>query len=492
MSEPQRQHHNVTLAVLALACTAFAIQQTMVIPALPVLQRELHTSTTWATWVLTVFLLVACVATPIIGKLGDQYGKERLLAISLLVFLLGCIGCALAWNVASLIGFRALAGVGGGVFPLSFAIIRDEFPREQIGVGIGLISAVFGVGGGVGIVLAGLIADNLSWRWLFIAGSILTAAPLVLVHRFVPESPIKTPSRVDFPGAVLLSLALVALLVGLSEGAQWGWSSGRILGLFAASLALFVVWGVLETRVQDPLVDMRMLAHRPVLFTNLTALVAGFAMFGTFVLIPNFVEMPHGLPAATAHLVHYGFDASTTRAGLYLLPGSVMLLFSGPLAGRIGARIGYKWPLAIGLVLVAAAAGALVGFHTRSWHVWAGQAVLGIGVGFAFAAMATLIAENVRPEETGVATGVNTVMRSIGGVVGAQVGAALLTTYTIAGTRVVPSVRGFEIAFAVAAVAALVGAGLACLVPELPRAERDRLLSGTGWPSRENAPELVR
>ena len=130
MSEPPRQHHNVTLAILALACTAFAIQQTMVIPALPMLQRQLHTSTTWATWVLTVFLLVACVATPIIGKLGDQYGKERLLAISLLVFLLGCIGCAVAWNVASLIGFRALAGVGGGVFPLSFAIIRDEFPRS--------------------------------------------------------------------------------------------------------------------------------------------------------------------------------------------------------------------------------------------------------------------------------------------------------------------------------------------------------------------------
>ena len=480
MSERPRQHHNVTLAILALACTAFAIQQTMVIPALPMLQRQLHTSTTWATWVLTVFLLVACVSTPIIGKLGDQYGKERLLAISLLVFLLGCIGCAFAWNVASLIGFRALAGVGGGVFPLSFAIIRDEFPPDRIGVGIGLISAVFGVGGGVAIVLAGLIADNLSWRWLFVAGAILTAAPLVLVHRFVPESPIKTPSRVDFPGAVLLSLALVALLVGLSEGAHWGWSSGRILVLFAASFALFVVWGVLETHVQDPLVDMEMLAHRPVLFTNMTALVAGFAMFGTFVLIPNFVEMPHGLPASTARLVHYGFDASTTRAGLYLLPGTVMLLFAGPLAGRIGARIGYKWPLAIGLVLVAAAAGALVDFHTQSWHVWAGQAVLGIGVGFAFAAMSTLIAENVRPEETGVATGVNTVMRSIGGVVGAQVGAALLTTYTIAGTSVVPSVRGFEIAFAVAAAAAFVGAGVACLVPEPSRAERNRMLAGAG------------
>jgi EmrB/QacA subfamily drug resistance transporter len=478
VSETPRQHHNVTLVILALAATAFAIQQTMVIPALPVLQRHLHTTTTWATWVLTVFLLVSCVATPILGKLGDQYGKERLLAIALLVFLVGCIGCAVAWNVASLIAFRALAGIGGGVFPLAFAIIRDEFPPEKVGVGIGLISATYGIGGGLGIVLAGLIADNLSWRWLFITGSILTALSLVLVHRFVPESPIKTPSRVDYAGATLMSLALIALLVGLSEGSSWGWTSARVLGLSALSAVLFVVWGTVETRVREPLVDMRMLAHRPVLFTNVTALVAGFAMFGTFVLIPNFVEMPHGLPAATAHLVHYGFDASTTKAGLYLLPSSAMLLFAGPLGGRLGGRIGYKWPLAIGLVLVAGAAGALVPFHSRAWQIWAGQAVLGVGIGFAFAAMTTLIAENVRPEEMGVATGMNTVVRSIGGVVGAQVGAALLTTYTIPGSHGTPSVRGFEISFGVAAIAALVGAGLACLVPEPPRAERERLLGG--------------
>ena len=476
VSESPRQHHNVTLVILALACTAYAIQQTMVIPALPLLQRHLHTTTTWATWVLTVFLLVSCVATPILGKLGDQYGKERLLAIALFVFLLGCIGCAVAWNIASLIAFRALAGVGGGVFPLAFAIIRDEFPPERIGVGIGLISAVFGVGGGFGIVFAGLIADNLSWRWLFITGSIFTALALILVHRFVPESPIKTPSRVDYPGAVLMSVALIALLVGLSEGASWGWSSTRVLGLFVLSLVLFVVWGNVEIRVREPLVDMRMLAHRPVLFTNITALVAGSAMFGTYVLIPNFVEMPRGVPAATAHLVHYGFDASTTKAGLYLLPGSVMLLFAGPFAGRLGARIGYKWPLAIGLVLLAGASGALVPFHDRAWQIWAGQVVLGVGIGFAFAAMATLIAENVRPEEMGVASGMNTVVRSIGAVVGAQVGAALLTTYTIPGSHGQPALRGFEIAFAVAAIAALVGAGLACVVPEPPRAERERRL----------------
>src|SRR5919199_1718104 len=406
--EPRRQHYNVTLAILTIAGTAFALQQTMVVPALPALQRDLHTTTTWVTWVLTVFLLVASVATPILGKLGDQHGKERLLTISLALFL-------------------AVSGVGAAVFPLSFAIIRDEFPREKVGVAIGLVSAVFGIGGGFGIVFSGVIIDHLSWRWLFIVGAVAVAGALVLVHRFVPESPVKTPSRVDVPGAALLSGGLVALLLALTEGESWGWTSGRILGLFAAAAVLLVAWGVIELRVPEPLVDMRMLARRPVLLTNATALISGFAMFGTFVLVPNFVETPHDLSPRLARLVDYGFGASATEAGLYLLPASFVLLFAGPLAGLVGRRVGMKWPLAVGMLAVAVAAGMLARWHDEPWQVLAAMPLLGIGVGFAFAAMATLIAEAVRPTETGVATGMNTVMRTVGGVVGGQIGAALLT-----------------------------------------------------------------
>ena len=458
-----RQHYNVTLAILTLAGIAYALQQTMVIPALPALQRDLHTTTTWVTWVLTVFLLVASVATPVLGKLGDQYGKERLLVISLVVFLAGSIIAACAWNIWVLIAARAVQGAGGAVFPLSFGIIRDEFPREKLGVAIGLVSAVFGIGGGFGIVLSGLIVDNASWRWLFIAGALTIAPAAVLVHRFVPESPIKTASRVDVLGATLLSGGLVAMLLALTEGETWGWTSGRILGLGATSLILFVVWGRVELHVDEPMVDMRMLARRVVLFTNLTALIAGFAMFGSFVLIPNFVETPRGLSHAVQQFVHYGFDASATKAGLYLLPSSITLLFAGPIAGLIGRRIGSKWPLAAGMALVAAAAGSFAAWHDHPWQILVAMPVLGIGVGFAFAAMATLITEAVRPTETGVATGMNTVMRTVGGVIGGQMGAALLSAHTIPGTNA-PSVVGFEIAFAISAVAALVGAGVAVLV----------------------------
>jgi MFS family permease len=263
------------------------------------------------------------------------------------------------------------------------------------------------------------------------------------------------------------------MLVALTEGENWGWASGRILGLALAAGGLLVVWGIVELRVEEPMVDMRMLARREILFTNITALIAGFAMFGTFVLVPNFVETPHGLSTSLQRVVHYGFHASATKAGLYLLPSSFALLFAGPLAGLIGRRVGFKWPLAAGMLLVSISAASLTELHDKPWQILAAMPVLGVGVGFAFAAMATLITEAVRPTETGVATGMNTVMRTVGGVVGGQVGAALLAAHTIAGTNV-PSVDGFTIAFAIAAVVALVGAGVAVFItpPRLRRRER--------------------
>ena len=457
-----RQHYNVTLAILTMAGTAFALQQTLVVPALPALQQELDTSTTWVTWVLTVFLLSASVLTPLLGKLGDQYGKERILVISLAVFLIGCIGSAFAPNIAVLIAFRAVSGAGGAVFPLSFGIIRDEFPPEKIKVGIGLLSAVFGVGGGLGVVLSGVIIDNVSWRWLFLGGALPVAAAVVLVHRFVPESPVKSPSRVDVPGAALFSGGLVCLLLALTEGESWGWTSARILGLAAGAVILLVGWVVVELRTPHPMVEIRMLTNRPVLMTNLTALIAGFAMFTSFVLVPAFVEAP-----ATRG---YGFGASATEAGLYLLPSSLAMLFAGPVAGLLGRRWGSKWPLAIGMVLIGVGVLVLAEWHDEPWQIVVAMIALGIGVAFAFAAMAALITESVRPTETGVATGMNTVMRTVGGVVGGQIGAVLLTAYTIGDTEI-PAEEAFVDAFRLSAAAGLIGAVVAIFITS-PRSRR--------------------
>ncbi|MFN2471494.1 MAG: MFS transporter [Gaiellaceae bacterium] len=426
-------------------------------------QREFDTSTAWATWVLTAFLVSGAVLTPILGRLGDQYGKARLLTVSLGLFVLGCLGASAAWSIWSLIAFRVVAGAGAALFPLSFAIIRDEFPPEQVKVGIGLLSAVFGVGGGFGIVLSGVIVDHVSWRFLFLFGSIPVAIALVLVRRYVPESPVRERSRVDVPGALLLSGALVAVMVALTEGESWGWASARIVGLAAAAAALFALWGLVEHRSRSPMVDLRMLAHRPVLLTNVTTVIAGFALFGCFVLVPTFVE------ASGSH--GYGFGASATEAGLYLLPSSIALLFAGPAAGLVGRRVGSKWPLVAGMVLISVAATLLATTHDRPWQVAAATGALGAGVGLGFAAMAALVAENVRPTETGVATGINTVVRMIGAVVGGQIAAALLTARTI-GTSAVPAESAFTTAFALSAVAALFAAVVALAIARRPAVRR--------------------
>ena len=459
---PERQHYNLTLAILTMAGTAFALQQTMVFPALTTFQREFHTTPAWATWVLTAFLLTASVATPLLGKLGDQYGKERMLVVALSIFLVGTIGGAFAWNIGSLIASRAVAGAGGAVFPLSFGIIRDEFPAEKVKVGIGLLSAVFGVGGGFGIVLSGLIVDHLSWRWLFVAGAIPVAAAIVLVHRFVPESPLKSRARLDVPGAALLAGGLVAMLVALTEGERWGWTSLPFLGLVAASAFLLVSWVATELRAAEPMVDMRMMSHRPVLLTNTTALIAGFAMFASFVLLPQFVSAPTS--------TGYGFGASPTVAGLYLLPSSAVMLFAGPAAGTLGLRYGSKWPLTVGMGLVAVAALMLGTIHDRPIDVVVAMVLLGGGVGAAYAAMAALITESVRPTETGVATGMNTVMRTVGGVVGGQIAAAILTTYTL--DSGLPTENAYSIAFVASGIAAAAACAVAVFITAPVRARR--------------------
>jgi MFS family permease len=322
---------------------------------------------------------------------------------------------------------------------------------------------VWGVGGGFGIVASGLIVDNFSWRLLFLLGSIPVALSLLLVHRYVPESPVRTPSKVDLPGAVLLSGALVSLMVALTEGEHWGWGSPLLAAVLMLSAGLFLVWGVVEARSPAPMVDLHMLSHRPVLLTNVATLISGFALFSCFVLVPSFVE--------TDESYGYGFGATATEAGLFLLPGSVLMLFAGPLAGVAGRRFGSKWPLAVGMSVVSVAALLFAFAHDRPETVLLASALLGLGVGAAFAAMAALIADNVDQRELGVAAGMNTVVRMTGAVVGGQVGAALLTARTVAGTDV-PHESAYTLTYGLSAATALAAAGIAFLIASRPESRR--------------------
>lgn len=454
MTEP-RQHYGITLGVLVVGALAYALSQTLVAPALPEIQRELHTSTTAVTFVLTAYLLSASVATPIVGRLGDMFGKERMLVATLVVFGLGSVVAALSHSIELLIAGRVIQGIGGAVFPLSFGIIRDEFPPDRVATGIGLISATFGIGGGGGLVLSGLIVDNLSYEWLFWFGLIVVVIAIVATHLFVPESPIKTPAKIDWGGASLMSGGLVALLLAVSEGNNWGWASVRVLGLFAAAVVLLAVWVAFERRVAQPLVDMNMMRRRAVFTTNMTALLVGFGMFGSFILIPQFVQIPSS--------AGFGFGANVTQAGLFLLPSAAVMLIAGPFAGWMGGRFGSKVPLVLGTLIGAASFIWLAVAHDTHWMIYVGVTLLGIGIGFSFAAMANLIVEAVDQHQTGVATGMNTIMRTIGGAIGGQIAASIVAGHIAAGG--LPEESGFTIAFVMSGLGMVAAFALALAIP---------------------------
>jgi EmrB/QacA subfamily drug resistance transporter len=460
MSE-SRPHYGATFAVLALSGLVFALLQSMVAPALPEIQAELHTTTTAATWILTGYLLSASIATPILGRLGDMFGKERMLVIVLVGMGVGTLISALAGSIEVLVLGRVVQGFGGAVYPLAFGIIRDEFPRERVPTGIALISAILGVGAGAGIVLAGPIVDHLSYHWLFWIPLVGIVVAVVATHRFVPESPVKVPGHVDLPGALLLAAWLVCILVAVSQAPAWGWGSGRVIGLLVAGLALAAAWVWVESRVAVPLVDMRMMRLPGVWTVNATALLLGVGMYSSFVLIPQLVE----LPPETG----FGFGASVTEAGLFLLPSTLMMLVVSPFAGRLSLRVGSKVPLVLGSILATIAFALLAVAHEQPFEIYLATGILGAGIGFAFAAMANLIVEAVPPEQTGVATGMNTIARTVGGAVGSAISASVIASTVLASG--LPTEGGFTAAFVLSTAAILVGLVAALKVPS-PRAAR--------------------
>ncbi len=451
-----RLHHNATLAVLALAALSYALLQTMVAPALPEIQHELGASPSTVTWVLTVYLLSASVTTPVLGRLGDMFGKEHMLVAVLALFALGSLIAALSGSLGLLVAGRAVQGAGGAVFPLAFGIIRDEFPRDRVATGIGLISATFGIGGGAGLVLSGLIVDHLSYRWIFWFGLVVVLIAMVATRLFVPESPVKSPARIDFGGAALLSAGLTSLLIAVSEGNRWGWGSAPTVDLFAGAAVVLAVWVLYERRVREPLVDIELLRVRGVWTTNLTAFLIGFGMFGSFILIPQFVQTPES--------VGYGFGAGVTGAGLFLLPSAAVMLVAGPLAGTLGSRVGSKLPLLIGTGSAAASFLFLSVAHSEQWHIVTAVFLLGFGIGLSFASMANLIVEAVPQRQTGEATGMNTIMRTVGGAFGAQIAAAIVTGHIAAGSPYAAE-SGFTTAFVMGTVATAVAMLAATLIP---------------------------
>src|SRR3954465_12094820 len=308
----------IILTVLSLGGISYALLQSLVVPALPQIQSSLHTSESSVGWILTAFLLSASVATPIIGRLGDMYGKERLLMLVLLMLAFGTLVSAIASSLWLMIFGRIIQGAGGGIFPLAFSIIRDEFPNERVPGAIGLVSSLLGIGGGAGVVFAGVVTENLSYHWLFWFPPAAILFPAYLTWRYIPESPVKTPAEINYRAAALMTAGISAVLLAITQTSSWGWGSPRALGLLAVGAVLVGAWVRQELRSREPLVDMRMMAIRGVWTTNAVAFLIGVGMYSSFILLPELVQEP----VSTG----YGFGASATEAGPFPLPTPLPLV----------------------------------------------------------------------------------------------------------------------------------------------------------------------
>ncbi|MFB8002599.1 MFS transporter [Nocardia sp. NPDC056000] len=465
METARRAHYRVTFVVLALGVGAYALLQSLVMPVLPTIQSSLGTSQTDVTWVLTAYLLSASIFTPIMGRLGDMHGKKRLFVIALVALGVGSLLAALATSLSVMIVARAIQGIGGGVLPLAFGIIRDEFPAPKVPGAVGIIAALTAVGSGLGIVFAGPIVDVLSYHWLFWIPLIMIAIGAVAAFLVIPESEHRSAGRVNWGTALLLSGWLVALLLAVSQAPSWGWGSPKVLGLLAVAVIIVVIWVIAETRSSNPLIDMTMMRIRTVWAANLVALLMGIGMYANFGFLPQFLQTP-----ASAG---YGFGASVTQSGLMLLPMTVGMFLLGLASGSLAARFGSRNILFAGSLLGAVGYFMLAFLHDYEVDIYIAMAIVGVGFGVAFSAMSNVVVAAVSPAQTGVASGMNANIRTIGGSLGAAFMAGVVSIG--ASPSGLPKESGYTNGFVMLGVAVALAAFAALLIPAIARNPDSRL-----------------
>jgi MFS family permease len=452
---------NTVVAVLAFSGVTVALMQTIVIPLVPRLPALLGSTPADTAWAITATLLAAAVATPTTGRLGDMYGKRRMLLVSLGLLVAGSVLGALSTTLGPLVVARVLQGLASGVIPLGISIMRDELPAEKLGSATALMSASLGVGGALGLPTATLLADRVDWHVLFWGASGLGVVAAVLVVALVPESSVRSGGRFDFVGATGLSVVLVCLLLAVSKGSVWGWTSALTLTLIAVAVVVLLAWGRWELRTREPLVDLRTSARRPVALTNLASAVFGFSMFAMSLVLPQLLL----LPSATGH----GLGQQMFVVGLVLAPSGLVMMAMAPVSARITRTSGPRTTLIAGTLVVAAGYGINLVLLSQIWHLVLVSCVIGAGIGLAYGAMPSLIMSAVPVSETAAANSLNTLMRSIGTSVSSAVAGVVLSQLTVPfGPTAVPSLTAFRVIIGIGAATALAAAAVATLIPRRP------------------------
>ncbi|MFF1476565.1 MFS transporter [Streptomyces sp. NPDC058301] len=441
--------------VLGLAAMVVSMMQTLVVPILGIIQNDLGTSTANVSWVTTATLLSAAVFTPLLGRFGDMHGKKPTLIGVLVLMVAGSVLAATTSSLLWLIVGRVMQGAATAIFPLALSVLREEIRPEKLHGAMALVSGTLAFGSGLALVGAGLLTqgDHPDYHRVFWLAAVLAVVALVAVVVGVPASRHKPGGRTDWLGAGTLAALLVLLLLPISQGHEWGWTSARTLGLFVAAVLMAGVWVLVERKVKSPMVDMKMFAHRPVLFTNLAGLLLGFAMFSQFIGVSYLVQMPEKVTG-------YGFTASVLRASVeYLLPTTIMSLLAAQIGGMLVRRIGARFTLTAGAAFGVLGFAWLTGAHDSSASVILAGMVIGVAISFGYAAMPALIVASVPHHQTGIANGINSISRSVGSAIASAVITSLLASKTIehlpAGVPPLPQESQFTLSFGLAGAAFL-------------------------------------
>jgi MFS family permease len=442
-----------------------SLSQSLLVPVLAILPAELHTSANTVEWLLTSTLLVGAVCVPLLGRLGDMFGKRLMLMVAVGALTVGSLLDSFTDNIPVLIIGRALQGVSLAAIPLGISLLTSLLPADRVRAAIAVISAMLGVGGALGLPLAGIVAQHADFHVLFWITAGAGAAVLVAIWAVVPEAPSRTGGRVDLIGASILSAALVALLLPLAQGQSWGWTAPATLGLLGVSAVLVAVLILVELRVRTPLVDMRATARRPIVLTNLASVLFGFALFAGLIGTAGYVQAPRSSG--------YGFGSSIIGGGLTMLPGGLVMLLLAPLAARMIGSWGARQCLVICALVVALGWAFRIAFTADLWMIVVGNVIGGVGTGIGYATMPTLINRNTPPGEIAAANGLNSLARALGGSVVSAIGGSLLaaSTLTVGGVAY-PTLGAYRTLFALCVVAALAAAVAAAFIPAgTPRSE---------------------
>lgn len=449
------------VGVLSLSGVVVALQQTLVVPLLPEFATALGVSNSTASWLVTSTLLTGAVATPLIGRLADMYGKRAMMLLCLGVMVVGCLIAATSQSFLVLVLGRSMQGFASALLPVGISIMRDALPPEKLSGAVALMSATVGIGGMVGMPMAGVLSAHWGLSSLFWVTGAVGIAVAVVLPFVVPESAVKSRGRFDFLGAIVFTAAMTSLLLAISKGTEWGWGSPVILVLIAAGIVLLSSWVPWELRASAPLVDLRTSVRAPILVSNICALLLGFAMFISSLAATQELQ----LPAESG----FGLGLSASAAGLAMSPGGLLMVLLATVSPKVTRRWGAKTTLATGAIVIAFGYVLRVFLAPTLFTIILGTAIVSAGVAFALAAMPTLITESAPLDQTASANSVNSLLRSVGTSTGSAVAAAVLASSTVLiGTAVVPTLHSFEVLYSIGAGAAL----LAAVVTVAVRVER--------------------